>query len=537
MSEARADTAPTLDALRQKLALLTGRANKGRRKRLKQKIERLDWEESLEEAERDRLKDVQKQRRKLHQQPQGLRRKNDTLLRAEEWVACGLPRASDMCRAAQQPEYETKEREQVFTFSEFVARAIREEAVYALQEKERCNLGLELGDKRLSHLYTHTHTSAHMGEEDSEACLKHFAIPEDSTRIYGERWHESDPRNPFSKFTIMRAKAQHVARKDGSWKSWDVDKRTVSSVAIPTSVTRIGEGAFEGCVALTSLPIPTSVTRIGKRAFAGCSLLRNVAIPTSVASMGEDVFRRCYSLESVDIPESVASIGAYAFHQCYSLRHVEIPTSITSISASAFGECFSLTSVTISLSVTTLGGTDLRGTFQPAFKRCASLQILMIRPNDANDAKDDDGTATATAAATTDAVSATATIITAFNEQIEFRAVTKIWATDDVIAGLKGRFAAYDRFQDVPRTHRAAPDAKTWAAVQLWQWWLPPSSFSVRGGGDDDRVVCTSRTTTIWTVMLSAYKSSDVLDVLPDLEPELWEHIFTFLKHDQQPCV
>jgi hypothetical protein len=31
-----------------------------------------------------------------------------------------------------------------------------------------------------------------------------------------------------------------------------------------------------------------------------------------------------------------------------------------------------------------------------------------------------------------------------------------------------------------------------------------------------------------------AYKASEVLP-LPDLEPELWEHIFTFLKHDQQP--
>ena len=79
----------------------------------------------------------------------------------------------------------------------------------------------------------------------------------------------------------------------------------------------------------------------------------------------------------------------------------------------------------------------------------------------------------------------------------------------------------------------------TWVGVQLWRWWLPPSAFRVRGGGggggDDDRVVCTSRTTTIWAVMLSAYKSSEVLDVLPDLEPELWEHIFTFLKHEQQP--
>jgi len=130
MSEARADNAPTLDVLRQNLALLTGPANKGRRKRLKQKIQRLDFEESLEEAEqeRDRLKDVQKQRRKMRQQHHQ-QRIDSALLRAEGGDACGLPRASGLCRAAQQPENETKQ--QVFTFSEFVASAIMEEAVFA----------------------------------------------------------------------------------------------------------------------------------------------------------------------------------------------------------------------------------------------------------------------------------------------------------------------------------------------------------------------------------------------------------------------
>ena len=136
------------------------------------------------------------------------------------------------------------------------------------------------------------------------------------------------------------------------------------------------------------------------------------------------------------------------------------------------------------------------------------------------------------------AATAAATIIKAFDEQNQSPGGIKIWATDAIILTLKGRFAAYDQFKDVPRALRAAPDAKTWAGVQLWCWWLPPSSFSVRAGGvggDDERVVCTSRTATIWTVMLSAYKSSEVLDVLPDLEPELWEHIFTFLKHNEQP--
>ena len=89
-------------------------------------------------------------------------------------------------------------------------------------------------------------------------------------------------------------------------------------------------------------------------------------------------------------------------------------------------------------------------------------------------------------------------------------------------------------FSAIPRPLRAAPDATTWAGVQLWLWWLPPTSFAA--GSDDTRTVCASRSVAIWNTMASAYRASEVLEVLPDLEPELWELIFTFLKHDQQPA-
>ena len=82
---------------------------------------------------------------------------------------------------------------------------------------------------------------------------------------------------------------------------------------IPTSVTRIGYGAFDGCSGLTSVTIPTSVTRIGYGAFAGCSSLTSVTIPNSVTSIGDYAFDGCSSLTSVTIPTSVTSIGNDAF--------------------------------------------------------------------------------------------------------------------------------------------------------------------------------------------------------------------------------
>ena len=151
-------------------------------------------------------------------------------------------------------------------------------------------------------------------------------------------------------------------------------------MAIPNSVTNIGELAFCRCAALTSVAIPNSVTSIGESAFAGCSLLTsiivaednstfdsrdncnaiietqtntliagcsNTTIPNSVTSIGTHAFSRCSNLTSVAIPNSVTSIGDYAFYECSSLTAVEIGNSVTSIENHAFSGCSSLTSIVV----------------------------------------------------------------------------------------------------------------------------------------------------------------------------------------------
>ena len=200
----------------------------------------------------------------------------------------------------------------------------------------------------------------------------------------------------------------------------------------------------------------------------------------------------------------VTSIEAAAFAGCSSLARVEIPASITTI--------------------TTFGAMRI-DTSRGAFEGCA---VPMVQPISTDDHADP-APATTTAAVAATNMSA---IVNAFNGQLEFAAVTKIWATDDVIVSLKGQFAACTLFNDVPRELRAAPDATTWAGVQLWLWWLPPDVLAGEGEG---RVACYDRRVTVWTVMLSAYKASEVLKTLPGLEPELWLLAFEFLKHVQPP--
>ena len=148
--------------------------------------------------------------------------------------------------------------------------------------------------------------------------------------------------------------------------------RSLKSVTIPNSVTKIGDGAFSSCDHLQSVTIPNSVTKIGDKAFSCCRSLQSVTIPNSVTSIGDEAFSGCYSLQSVTIPNSVKSIGYRAFFLCESLQSVTIPNSVTSIGDYAFYSCKSLQSVTIPNSVTKIG--------DGAFRDCKSLQSITI-PN------------------------------------------------------------------------------------------------------------------------------------------------------------
>ena len=129
----------------------------------------------------------------------------------------------------------------------------------------------------------------------------------------------------------------------------------LTSVIIPSSVTRIGMYAFSGCSRLTGVTIPSSVTRIEPAAFYGCSRLTSIHIPSSVAHIEEYAFSGCSSLAGVTIPSSVTSIGKWAFDGCSGLTSITIPSSITSIEVGAFSDCSGLTSVTIPSSVTSIG--------------------------------------------------------------------------------------------------------------------------------------------------------------------------------------
>ena len=182
----------------------------------------------------------------------------------------------------------------------------------------------------------------------------------------------------------------------------------LTSIKIPSSVTRIGKKAFYGCSGLSTINIPKNVTSIGSEAFSECKdqtaiieegetditlqsgcfasvkklitnrniivqrdddgpywspfgkNLKTAEIEDKVTNICDYLFRYCSSLTSINIPESVTDIGNSAFQECSSLTSINIPESVTCIEANAFQECSSLTSINIPESVTCIGG----GAFQ-----------------------------------------------------------------------------------------------------------------------------------------------------------------------------
>ena len=157
---------------------------------------------------------------------------------------------------------------------------------------------------------------------------------------------------------------------------------------IPSSVTSIGNSAFQGCSNLTSITIPSGVASIGDWAFRGCNSLTTVLIPSSVISIGSLPFSGCSNLKSIVVdnnnskydsrdscnavietssncliagckntflPYGVTSIGDYAFFECTGLTSLTFPSTVTEIGQNAFGGCDSQISLTIPSSMTSIG--------------------------------------------------------------------------------------------------------------------------------------------------------------------------------------
>ena len=171
-----------------------------------------------------------------------------------------------------------------------------------------------------------------------------YIIFEDSDNIRIERYTGTE-----NEIVIPSTLDGHTVSSIGSKNSESVfeNRKSLKSVDIPNTVTRLEYHSFQDCENLTTVSIPNSVEYIEPYAFSGCTSLPSIKIPNNVGRIDHNAFENCSSLEEINIPDSVIAIDSEAFKGCSNLSKVTIGNDVSNIYEYAFYNCNNLKSIVI----------------------------------------------------------------------------------------------------------------------------------------------------------------------------------------------
>ncbi len=101
-----------------------------------------------------------------------------------------------------------------------------------------------------------------------------------------------------------------------------------AEVVIKPGTTCICDSAFQFREEMKSVTIPNTVTHIGKQAFVFCRGLTSLTIPEGVTAIGWNAFMSCTSLISISLPRTLCHINE-DFSLCDNLQTIYIPQGMT----------------------------------------------------------------------------------------------------------------------------------------------------------------------------------------------------------------
>ena len=73
----------------------------------------------------------------------------------------------------------------------------------------------------------------------------------------------------------------------------------IESIAIPATVTSIGQSAFMYCTNLKHFEFPQGIKTLATSVLEGCTALEEVIIPSSVTTINQDAFYNCSALQAI----------------------------------------------------------------------------------------------------------------------------------------------------------------------------------------------------------------------------------------------
>ena len=188
---------------------------------------------------------------------------------------------------------------------------------------------------------------------------------------------------------------------DGELQSSETNLELMDStgtLTLPSSVTKIGEGAFSNVEGLKTIIIPGTCKIIGKNAFANNKTLEKVIMKDGVEKIENSAFKSCTNLhtvemadtitqiegsafmsdtnlQNVNIPKQIKQLKSYVFYEC-GLKDIIIPNGVINIEGATFQNCRQLQKVIIPETVATIEGTS--------FSRCTSLKDIEIDEKNKN---------------------------------------------------------------------------------------------------------------------------------------------------------
>ena len=137
--------------------------------------------------------------------------------------------------------------------------------------------------------------------------------------------------------------------------------KSITSVSLPSSITKIGQSAFYACSSMTAINTEdASIEIIGESAFDACSSLTSITTGAQLKNIYKNAFNSCSSLETINLfVSNITSLPQGIFQNCSAVTSISLPNSIVSMnSASMFAGCTNLNSINIPTSLRNLG-TDI----------------------------------------------------------------------------------------------------------------------------------------------------------------------------------
>ena len=126
-----------------------------------------------------------------------------------------------------------------------------------------------------------------------------------------------------------------------------INNHNITSLTLPSSISSIGNNAFQGCDKLEHINLPEGLTYLGYGSFLGTSSLKEITIPASISEISASAFYES-GIETLTLSEGNQIVSSEAFAYCKNLKSVDIVSTINEIGYCAFAFCPNLETVTFS---------------------------------------------------------------------------------------------------------------------------------------------------------------------------------------------